>query len=68
MIIYLIRFLIIKTFNFLNNHCIHLYNFFLKECIKPVEIKKTKNKPGTKIKIQDDGSYAEILEVNNYQV
>ncbi|XP_014214597.1 probable cytosolic Fe-S cluster assembly factor AAEL012261 isoform X1 [Copidosoma floridanum] len=33
-----------------------------QECIKPVEIKKSKNKPGTKIKIQDDGSYAEVLE------
>ncbi|OXU22119.1 hypothetical protein TSAR_004543 [Trichomalopsis sarcophagae] len=33
-----------------------------QECIKPVEIKKNKSKPGSKIKIQDDGSYAEVLE------
>ncbi|XP_058797904.1 probable cytosolic Fe-S cluster assembly factor AGAP009023 [Phymastichus coffea] len=33
-----------------------------QECIKPMEIKKNKAKPGSKIKIQDDGSYMEILE------
>lgn len=29
-----------------------------------MEIKKNKSKPGSKIKIQDDGSYAEVLEVS----
>ncbi|XP_014233180.1 probable cytosolic Fe-S cluster assembly factor AAEL012261 [Trichogramma pretiosum] len=33
-----------------------------QECIKPVEIKKNKVKTGTKIKIQDDGTYTEVLE------
>ena len=40
-----------------------MYLSFLKECVKPVKIDR---KPGkvAKIKIEDDGSYMEVAEVN----
>ncbi|XP_011503409.1 PREDICTED: probable cytosolic Fe-S cluster assembly factor CPIJ010948 [Ceratosolen solmsi marchali] len=33
-----------------------------QECIKPVEIQKIKNKVGSKIKVEDDGSYVEMTQ------
>ncbi|KAJ8679882.1 hypothetical protein QAD02_015669 [Eretmocerus hayati] len=33
-----------------------------QECIKPVEIQKNKTQVGSKIKIEDDGSYTELFE------
>jgi hypothetical protein len=34
-----------------------------QECIKPVQIEKTKTSTGAKITIQDDGSYLQVDRV-----
>jgi len=41
--------------------------YSVKECIKPVKIEKTHTRTGSKIKIQDDGSYIGVLEVRLYE-
>lgn len=52
---------VLLLFNFI---AIYYMELSLQECIKPIEIQKSKSKTGAKIKIEEDGTPFALNEVN----
>lgn len=52
---------VLLLFNFIAINCM---GPSLQECIKPIEIQKSKSKTGAKIKIEEDGTPFALNEVN----